>query len=204
MNRPRGRPRDFDRDQALRQAMEVFWLHGFQGSSIAALTQAMGVKSTPSLYMAFGSKEQLFLEALDLYLGTQSCAAWDALEKVQPVADAIRIMLTQTVKLFSRAATPRGCLLILGDKAMVPASAVIQDAMRARRLTQRRRLAQRLQRAVEERELPASVDGHALAGAIFMFMSGISIETADGVPEAQLVDSVNVFMSHWPGGEPLS
>lgn len=204
MNRPRGRPRDFDRDQALRQAMEVFWLHGFQGSSIAALTQAMGVKSTPSLYMAFGSKEQLFLEALDLYLRTQSCAAWDALEKVQPVAEGVRFMLTETVKLFSRAATPRGCLLILGDKAMVPASAIIQDAMRARRLIQRSRLAQRLQRAVEERELPEGVDGRALAGAIFMFMSGISIETADGVPEPQLVDSVNVFMSYWPGGEQRS
>jgi AcrR family transcriptional regulator len=184
--------------------MEVFWLNGFQGSSIAALTQAMGVKNAPSLYMAFGSKEQLFLEALDLYLGTQSCAAWEALEKVRPVTEAVRIMLTETVKLFSRAATPRGCLLILGDKAMAPASAAIQDAMRAQRMIKRRQLARRLQRAVEERELPASVDAQALAGAIFMFMSGISIETADGTPESQLIDSVNVFMSHWLGVAPPS
>ena len=54
----RGRPRTFDREDALRRAMEVFWEHGYEGASMTELTAAMGINS-PSLYAAFGCKEQL-------------------------------------------------------------------------------------------------------------------------------------------------
>src|SRR5688500_13596233 len=64
--RPRGRPRSFDRDTALGQAMEVFWAKGYEGTSISDLTEAMGI-NPPSLYAAFGDKERLFLEAIDRY-----------------------------------------------------------------------------------------------------------------------------------------
>ena len=65
--RARGRPRLFDREDVLRRAMHVFWSKGFQETSVLDLTEAMAM-TAPSVYLAFGSKEKLFQEALLLYL----------------------------------------------------------------------------------------------------------------------------------------
>src|SRR6202044_2628058 len=61
-----GRPREFDTERGLDEAMEVFWRHGYEGATIAELTTAMGI-NPPSLYAAFGSKEDLLKAALDRY-----------------------------------------------------------------------------------------------------------------------------------------
>src|SRR4051794_34171198 len=63
VKRPRGRPRSFDRDQALARAMQVFWEKGYEAASMQDLLTAMEI-SSPSLYAAFGDKEALFLEAV--------------------------------------------------------------------------------------------------------------------------------------------
>ena len=62
-----GRPREFDIERALDRALEVFWRNGYEGASIASLTEAMGI-NPPSLYAAFGNKEGLFRRALDRYV----------------------------------------------------------------------------------------------------------------------------------------
>src|SRR2546422_11461601 len=64
--KPRGRPREFDREAALEQAIDVFWRHGYEATSVSDLTAAMGI-NPPSLYAAFGDKEKLFLEAVEPY-----------------------------------------------------------------------------------------------------------------------------------------
>ena len=62
----RGRPREFDVEEALAAALHVFWEKGYEGASLTDLTEAMGI-TRPSLYAAFGNKEDLFKRALDLY-----------------------------------------------------------------------------------------------------------------------------------------
>ncbi|MCI1026081.1 helix-turn-helix transcriptional regulator, partial [Pseudomonas putida] len=66
MIKTRGRPRSFDRDQALQQAMQVFWSKGYEGTTMADLCEAIGVKA-PSLYSAFGDKDALFREVMEVY-----------------------------------------------------------------------------------------------------------------------------------------
>src|SRR6478609_10252610 len=89
--RPRGRPRAFDRDAAVRCAMEVFWEKGFDGTSMSDLADAMGIYS-PSLYAAFGGKEDLFREALGLYGSAEGAIARRALEENAGGREAIAAM----------------------------------------------------------------------------------------------------------------
>jgi AcrR family transcriptional regulator len=85
----KGRPRSFDRETALRTAMLKFWEKGFDGASLADLTTAMGINS-PSLYAAFGSKEELYLESLALYAGEVGGEIWSALDETADVAPSLR------------------------------------------------------------------------------------------------------------------
>src|SRR5206468_3156330 len=76
----RGRPREFDADKALDQALRIFWKHGYEGASLPELTRAMGI-NRPSMYAAFGNKEALFRKAVERYM--QMAGGWiqEALEQ---------------------------------------------------------------------------------------------------------------------------
>lgn len=108
----RGRPRSFDRDEALARAMEVFWAKGYADASMAELTAAMGINS-PSLYAAFGSKEQLFREAVKLYQQSEGGALWKAVEAGATAREAIEGLLVATAEANGRPDRPTGCLVVL-------------------------------------------------------------------------------------------
>jgi AcrR family transcriptional regulator len=94
-NRParaRGRPRAFDREAALEQATRLFWVKGFEATSIADLTQAMGIGS-PSLYAAFGSKEALYAEALQYYREKNEHLVWSAFGAADTARSAVAALL---------------------------------------------------------------------------------------------------------------
>src|ERR1700733_8946148 len=91
---PLGRPRAFDTDQALDQAMHLFWRKGFLGTSLSDLTEAMGI-NRPSLYAAFGHKEALFRRAVERYFQGPAAYLQDALK--EPTARAAVERLLQGV-----------------------------------------------------------------------------------------------------------
>src|SRR3990170_1290477 len=103
----RGRPRTFDRTAALARAMEVFWVKGYEGSSMSDLTAAMGIAS-PSLYAAFGSKEELFRQALKHYSDTEGRHIWDGVEDAGTAYEAVESFLMRTARVFTRRAKCRG------------------------------------------------------------------------------------------------
>src|ERR1700750_1572705 len=110
-----GRPREFDVDSALDQAMEVFWRHGYEGATIAQLTEAMGI-NPPSLYACFGSKEGLLKAALDRY--TARRAAWlDEILGAATARDVAERMLMGVADVQTDPANPPGCLLVQGGLA---------------------------------------------------------------------------------------
>src|SRR6202046_1234427 len=98
--RDRGRPREFDRDQALERAMRLFWSRGYDAISMADLRAELGITQA-SLYAAFGSKEQLFRDAVDLYRQTAGFSTTDALAKGVNAREAIHAMLQAAVDVFS-------------------------------------------------------------------------------------------------------
>ncbi|MCX5529718.1 TetR/AcrR family transcriptional regulator [Streptomyces sp. NBC_00006] len=198
----RGRPRGFDRDRALEQALHVFWEHGYQGASMAALTSAMGIKS-PSLYAAYGSKEELFREALALYAATEGSYTRRALDE-QPTARAsVEAALRDNAAAYTDPATPRGCLVILAAPLATPDSADVADTLARLRTQTREAIQSRIERGIADGDLPADTDAARLAAFYATVLNGLSLQARDGASLAALNTVIDQAMHCWPEVSPV-
>jgi AcrR family transcriptional regulator len=197
--RGRGRPRAFDRDAALAQATTLFWKKGYEATSILELTEAMGV-AAPSLYAAFGSKEQLYEEALDYYVKTYEGFVFDGFRAASTARGAVEAYLRDSASALTGGVRdmPRGCMATLSfvDKSEHPA---LSELMRAGRALAFTRLRERMERGVCDGDLPAEVDCAALARFAQNVQSGMSILARDGASQAELEAVANIAMSGWDG-----
>jgi len=193
----RGRPRRFDRDVALEAAMRVFWRAGYQGASIADLTAAMGI-AAPSLYAAFGDKRALYAEALGLYEDKLGPTLWGRLEAAPTAREGIEAVLNLSAAALTRDDRPNYCMVVLADAGGDGSS----DPVRAGRDSVLQTVTRRLQRAVAEGELPASVDPAALARFYTTVQQGLSIQARDGASAEDLRAVGRHAMAAWPGREP--
>ena len=108
--RSRGRPRSFDRDEALDAAVLVFWESGYDGTSLTELTSAMGI-NRPSLYATYGNKRDLFIEAIDRYAATHGSRAFSALRSEPENRTAVQRFFEASIDCALADGTPRGCLI---------------------------------------------------------------------------------------------
>ncbi|WP_099181467.1 TetR/AcrR family transcriptional regulator [Gluconobacter frateurii] len=189
----RGRPRTFDRDKALQSAMNVFWQHGFDGTSMSQLVAAMQINS-PSIYAAFGSKEDLFREAVEQYVASDGSSTMQALTADDDVRNALRSMLANAIQTFTRHDEPRGCLIVLGARHLGPISDPVRTFLRDQRERIRVLLAERLLKAKQKGELAPEADEKALAACVMTFLNGISIETVDGTSQPTLLAAAELFV----------
>ncbi|MEH1164022.1 TetR/AcrR family transcriptional regulator [Micromonospora sp. CPCC 205539] len=187
-----GRPREFDTDQALDRAMEVFWRHGYEGASLTELTGAMGINK-PSLYAAFGNKEGLFRKVVARYADVEMAYARDALD--QPTAQQVAAMLLgENVVALTQPDRPAGCLSVQGGTACGTENTAISNFLAASRLTGEQALATRFARAVDEGDLPPDVDPTALARFLSVVTEGHAVHAAAGVPRSQLEQSAEIAL----------
>ncbi|NYT41122.1 TetR/AcrR family transcriptional regulator [Sphingomonas sp. R-74633] len=195
--RGRGRPRAFDREAALARATRLFWQKGYEATSIADLTEAMGI-GAPSLYAAFGSKEALYLEALRHYGENYDALVWDGFRAATTAREAVFAYLLDSAAALtgSLADNPLGCMVTLASAGSDGASA-LSETMRAARRTGYERLEARLAQAVSEGELPASADIQALARFAQTMQSGMSILARDGAGRAELEEAARIAMLGW-------
>jgi AcrR family transcriptional regulator len=192
----KGRPRGFDRAEALRHAMRLFWAKGFDGASMADLTAVMGI-NPPSLYAAFGSKEALFREATDLYSETEGVGIWRSLHQSATAKQAVEGFLRESAAAFSRAGDPPGCLIVLGALNSNGNNAAICEDLRQRREANVAELRTRLEAAVREGELPAGIDCEAIAVFYVTVQQGMSIQARDGASYARLLAAADGAMAAW-------
>jgi AcrR family transcriptional regulator len=192
----KGRPRGFDRAEALRQAMRLFWSKGYDGASLADLTAAMGI-NPPSLYAAFGSKEALFREATDLYSETEGVDIWRSLHQSATARQAVEGFLRESAAAFSRAGDPPGCLIVLGALNANGNNAAICEDLRQRREANVAELRTRLEAAVREGELPAGIGCEAIAVFYVTVQQGMSIQARDGASHARLLAAADGAMAAW-------
>ncbi len=191
-----GRPLSFDRDAALDAAMRLFWQHGYEATSIAALTERMGI-TPPSLYAAFGDKRQLFREAVDRYLGGAAAVA-GSIESAASAFDAARDLLTAAAIGDTGDATPPGCLLASSIVSASPSAADVREEMAAIRRDIEAALRRRIERDIGAGRLPAGSDAEMLAGHVFAVVQGMSTLAKDGAGRDKLLRIVSGIMAHWP------
>lgn len=192
----RGRPRGFDTAVALERAKEVFWRYGYEGASLTELTAAMGINK-PSLYAAFGSKEELFKRAVQLYAEQDMAYARNALD--QPTAyEVAAALLRDNVVALTREDTPAGCLSIQGGTACSADNAGISAFLAGSRLAGEAALAARFARSVDEGDLPAGTDPAALARFVMIVAEGQAVHAAGGIGRAQLEQSTELALRAFP------
>lgn len=192
-----GRPRAFDTEAALDQALNVFREKGYEGASLADLTAAMGI-NPPSLYAAFGNKQALFGKALDRYAEKQAGFYEDALSR--PTArEAVEALLAGAVDMATDAKTPRGCLLVSGALACGEEADPVRDELARRRREGEQALRRRLERAKAEGDLPADAHPADLARYVTTVLQGLAVQAAGGAKRADLRRVADLALRTWPG-----
>jgi AcrR family transcriptional regulator len=198
-----GRPRRFDRDAALDAAMFVFWRKGFAAASMNDLCDAMGVRS-PSLYAAFGSKEALYLEAVEHHVRTIAPPMWDWLAEGSTARASVEnLLLAAAESLPQSSATPGGCMAALGAVCDEWPSGII-DAVKKIRLGMLGMLRSRLEAGVANGELAASTDIDSLSRFYLGVYQGMAVQARDGASAEDLRGLVAAAMAAWPGAGPES
>lgn len=194
----RGRPRSFDRDEALRKAMETFWALGYEGASMSELTRAMGVAS-PSLYAAFGSKDALFREATAFYEREVGCELDAAIRAAPSAKAAVEAFLYISADFLARPGRPPGCMIVLTAVNGYGACEETRDALKASRAGVRETLKRRLAAGVAAGELPQGLDLVAIAGFYVTVQQGMSIQAVDGASPEALQAVARAAMAAWDG-----
>ena len=191
-----GRPRTFDAEQALDNAMKVFWEKGYEGSSLPDLTEAMGM-NRPSLYAVFGNKQQLFQRALARYNATRMRFFDAAL--TQPNARAVvESLLSHYALAQTEPEQPHGCLSVNAGLACGDEALPMRDEAAACRHDNETRLHQRLARAREEGDLPSDVCPEQLARYVMTVAQGMAVQAAAGASREQLGQVVAMLLRGWP------
>ncbi len=198
--RSAGRPRAFDREHALSIALDLFWRHGFDGTSLPRLTAAMGI-SPPSLYAAFGSKKSLYREAIQLYLTRYSGFMSSLFDEQLSARDAVERALLAAAKQFSDPAHAAGCMISSAELHASP-----DNQKLAAEITNLRQAAQqfvyaRLEAARKSGELAKTTDTAALAAFYAMVSQGMSVQARDGADAATLKRLAKLAMQAWPQRE---
>lgn len=194
--RKTGRPLSFDRDRALHQAMQLFWKQGYESTSLADLTRAMGV-TAPSVYTAFGDKKRLFLEAVDVYVGKPMTAELMIDEAANALA-AARTLLESAAVAYTGKSTPRGCLLANAALACSEDAEDVRLALAAIRLRIETALRKKILAGIARGEIRGDANATALAGLVTAVIQGMSTMARDGAGRKKLQEVAATALDAWP------
>ncbi|GAA3045637.1 AcrR family transcriptional regulator [Streptomyces olivoverticillatus] len=192
----RGRPRSFDREAVLEQALRMFWTKGYEAASVADLTRAMGI-GAPSLYAAFGDKAGLFRDVVDHYMAHYCGYAERALREEPTARAALARLLREAAAEFTTEGRPRGCLVVFAADDGTTASAEVEQTLRERRRQFAVGLEARLRQGAEAGELGAE-EVTALARFAHAVFQGMSQQARDGARREELEAVAERAMRAWP------
>ena len=177
--------------------MNVFWALGYEGTTLVDLLEAMENITPTSFYAAFGSKEELFREAVQLNNTTFGMNMVRNLNGQATARASIEALLRTAVNVFCETDHPRGCITVLGATNCTRSNEKIQDYLRQMRLMTYKTIRQRLERGVKEGDVPAKADLNGLASFYTTVLHGLSIQARDNASRKALTTAVDYAMSAW-------
>lgn len=194
-----GRPRAFDRQQAIEQAMHLFWEQGYETTSLSQLkAQIGGGISAPSFYAAFGSKEALFKESVQCYLDSYASVTeclWN--DDLSP-RDAVELALHRSTTMQCESGHPKGCMVALGTmSASRPEHAHVAEPLTTSRLRTHAGFVRCVERGIATGELSEETDAQAMGTMFNSFLLGVSLLARDGVKMPVFNASIAEIMKLW-------
>jgi len=189
-----GRPIGFDRDAALEAAMLLFWERGFEGTSMADLTQAMGLNPS-SIYAAFGDKHALFSAAVRRYMEIRAQYATKALEE-PTLKRVIRALFNNTVAFLTTPGHPPTCMTLAGAAGCSLEAKPARDLMTEIRKQNQIAIRERLLKARKSGELPKGIDVDDYARYLSSIIAGLSIQAANGSTKEELKRTAKMALRH--------
>lgn len=192
----RGRPREFCVDKALEAALRLFWSKGYEGTSLSDLTEAMGI-TRPSLYAAFGNKEALFRQALDLYEREKMAYVGQALE--QPTARAVaKWLLEGALTTCTGESEPHGCLRVISSTACGTEAQCIREEVNKRGRVVHEACVARVQRAIDEGDFNGPANAETITKYLIAVLQGMAVQAGAGSTRAELEAVVEQTLAMWP------
>lgn len=179
-----GRPREFDREEALVKARDFFWLHGYEGTSISDLVEVLGIASA-RIYKAFGSKEALFREAVNHYENNEGNFALNAL-KQKNIKDAINQLFEDALTLYTQTNHSYGCMVVSAASVLGEENQAVMEWMKAQRIARGQSLVERFVQAKSDGQLVADADPKTLGQYYALVLHGLSVQARDGYSKEEL------------------
>ncbi|BEV08883.1 MULTISPECIES: TetR/AcrR family transcriptional regulator [unclassified Methylophilus] len=196
LKKTRGRPKMFDNEVILDKALKVFWERGYEGASMAELTSTLGVNK-PSLYAAFGNKEELFRQALSKYVSGP--ASFVRMVMKEPTARKVaEKFLLSSAEFLTSEAHPKGCMIVQGALSCGEGAQIIKEQLIQYRKHYEGLLTERFELAQLEGDLSPDVNAVDLSKYLATLHQGMSVQAVNGATQEELKRMVNVAMLNWP------
>lgn len=189
----RGRPRKFDKDKTLSVALRLFWEHGYEGTSVALLADAMKL-NPPSLYAAYGNKEQLFLSCVEHYQSFIDAIFQQSFKK-QSLSEALKAILQAYIELITMRGWPDGCFMVHTALAMAPKHEDLRRKVQFFRQKQKDRIMRGLGHIMLEQASgePLS-DCEPLSDMLILLMDGLAVQAKSGTAKIALQETAQRFL----------
>lgn len=194
--RTRGRPRNFDKDEAIKIALDLFRKKGFDNTSISDLTEAMHLNK-PSLYAAFGNKEALFSEVLKAYISGPASYFFEVFNETT-TKDLVRSLLTKSIEILFYSDYPHGCLIVMSTASEELQKAGIQQTLVTSLMEHQHKLVERFERDRANGELKKEVDPKRLALYVVTLHKGLSLQAINGSSKEEMLALVEQVIELWP------
>ena len=180
-----GRPRKFDADEVLDKVIDVFWELGYDAADTETLSKRTGL-AKPSLYNAFGTKEDLFVAALNRYRETRSKASFEAMERAATPRDGVRDYFLNLARNVAAPGHPTGCLILsiaMPLCSRLPKVAAVLDAAPKESMA---RFKAYFAEKVDQGDLPEAFETSAAMSLIQDLSAAMIMQARAGAPLSSL------------------
>lgn len=188
-----GRNRSFDKSNALEKAMEVFWLNGYQGTSLTDLTNVMGINKS-SLYAAFGNKEALFNQVIELYLSKHGLVHSAELFKTEhTLKQRIKNYLFSIAEMLINPALPKGCLICLSTSEVAGGCLPEDSSAKITEINQQTvfALTQFIAKEQELGNMTGELSANTVANYLLTLQFGLAVSARNGSNREELEQVIN-------------